>query len=655
MEGSIESHANASRTFLIPPSSEDGISTMNTPGFTNKVRYPDWDGDYAYVAAGASGMLVVDVSNPRDPDIVASLDTTDAQDIAFYDYGAGSRYAFIADGAGKVRAINISNPLSPQLAGSYTGTLGDASALAAETGQERLYVIDSSGETALLVLDIASPSVLSLIDSYSDGTTYDYLDVDVSYNSLTYTFIYLTTSDEDVLLEYYLFSGSTLNSWRSYDDPGYKARFVDVEGSYVYVLGAAKAYLEPPPPYALLVMNKYPSSLTKAGESDSSNGDISDLTVRGDKAYAADGLGLQVIDVSTAASPVLTDFWNTPGSSTGVATDGSSGFITSGNLGFQTVDLSLPNTLSIEGSYDPGSGYTGLTVRDDLVYTAGSDTLEILDISSPDTPVPVAGSSITITGASDVAVSGPYAFVTTGINGFSVVDITDPSAPSIAGSAAPLSGFLRRILVKGDYAYISGSTGLQIYDISDPSAPYGIGFYDSDGGGMNDVALKGHMAYIAQGAYFQPNNLTILDVSDPQLPVFEGKVVVGMTLGSVALSGDYAYAGDNFGGFGSYGLSAININPSDGDYLNAPSSCEPFSDGVGVMKDVAAFGNFAYVLDPALGMMVIDISDPANLDDSDYIRSIDWTDSNPGRIVLDGGYALIADTSEGLVIVDLIP
>ncbi len=656
LAGSVESAANAAQTFLIPPTSDSGIVDLNTSGPANKVKVL---GSYAYVAAGSAGLLVVDVSNPRFPAVVASVATTNARDVDLYDYGGGVVYAFVADGSGKLRAINVSNPLAPALAGTYAGTLGDAIAVAAEAGHGRIYVIDGSGSTTLLAINVATPGTMSLITSLGGGS-YQFKDLDVSYYSSSLTFVYLTTTNSDVLVEDYLSSGTTFFTYRTYTDPdsspGYRADYVDVSGSYVYVLGAARAYLEPPPPYAVLVLSKYPSPLTRVGESGSSNGNISDIQVVGSKAYLADGRGLQVVDVSNPAAPALTDFWNTPGASTGVASNGSFSFVTSGTLGFQTVDLSLPNSPTVVGSY--GSfALNGIAARDRYLYAAsfGGARLQILDVINPASPAAVTGGNVSIPGASDVALSGTYAFVAAGTNGLKVVDVSSPSSPAIVGSAAPISGSVGRVAVKGDYAYLAGSTGLQVYDVADPTHPFGVGFFDADGqGGIQDVAIRGSYVYASEGAYFQPNNLKIIDMSNPTQPQLKDRASFGMILHNVSLEGDYAYVTDQFPGNGLY---AVNINPSSGAYLAVYGPCEtvPGSPGTGAAHAVAAFGEYAYVGDTQSGFAVVDISNPTQMGDPRLIRTLDWTSSAPEDMVLSGKYAYVTDSAVGLKAVRLFP
>ena len=655
LEGSLTSYANGAGVFLSSPTPEESITNLTTSGPAQKVVYPDWGGDYVYVAAGEAGLLIIDISMPRAPETVASLQTEDAADLALYDYGPDVHYAFIADGAGKIKSVDISNPLAPVQTGAFTGTLGDARVAETLPDEERLFIVDKSGETAIMAFDIADPDSPVFIAQYGGGGTYEFNDIALSYylvgGTTPYAFIYATTSNDQMILElYHLLGGSTIVNYRSYTDADYRADYVVTDENYVYVLSRASIYLEPPPPYSLMVLSKYPSSFTKVGNSDASQGFLADIQIRDDKVYAADGLGLQMFDVSDPLNPEMTDYWNTPGASTGVATDGSFCFVTSGSLGFQTVNISLPNDLSLAGLYNPGSGYRGIALRDDLAYmTNNADGLTILDISDTSAPVPVSGGHLALSGAGQIVLSGPYAYITRGTSGLEIVDISDSSAPVSAGSAPALSGSVGRLTVKGDYAYLAGSTGLQIYDISDPSDPYGIGFYDSDGGGMNDVQIRGQTAYVVQGAYFQPNNMTVLDVSNPVLPVLQDRKSFGMTLDSLSLYGSYAFIADYFPGSGFY---TVNIDESDGDYLTSYGPFTPDS-WSGIMRDGVAFGDYFYLISEEDGLMIVDISDPSSIGSGDFLRSLDWTGSMPIRLMINGRYAYVADSSEGLVIVQL--
>jgi len=69
--------------------------------------------DYAYLATGRSGMMVIDISDPTDPQPAGHLDTDGyARGIAI-----SGTYAYVADGRSGLAVINITDPTSPQSAG----------------------------------------------------------------------------------------------------------------------------------------------------------------------------------------------------------------------------------------------------------------------------------------------------------------------------------------------------------------------------------------------------------------------------------------------------------------------------------------------------------------------------------------------------------
>jgi archaellum component FlaF (FlaF/FlaG flagellin family) len=121
------------------------LGTTTLPGFASAV---DLTGTYAFVAAGAAGLQVVDVTNVARPTIVGGVDTPgDARDVKL----AGN-LAFVADGPNGVVAIDVTQPLAPAIVGSVA-TDGDANRLA--IGTDRIYAAAGQG---LDVLDFRVPS-----------------------------------------------------------------------------------------------------------------------------------------------------------------------------------------------------------------------------------------------------------------------------------------------------------------------------------------------------------------------------------------------------------------------------------------------------------------------------------------------------------------
>ncbi len=104
-------------------------------------------GDTAYVAAG-EGLLVVDVSKPEEPVLLASLSTPGSAKSVV----ATGSTVYLADGTAGVRIIDVSKPTSPLEVGFFQTT--DSALDVAMAGGYLLVAADSAG---LLVLDVGDP------------------------------------------------------------------------------------------------------------------------------------------------------------------------------------------------------------------------------------------------------------------------------------------------------------------------------------------------------------------------------------------------------------------------------------------------------------------------------------------------------------------
>ena len=288
---SIISVANGAQTLRIPLNEESRIRSIDTPGSANRVRV---SGNYAYVAAGTAGLLVVDISDPVRPGIVTSLTTTNAKDIDLY-----QNSVYLADGNGGLKVIDISDPLAPVQIGSYNSGIVDAFAVSVcveNTTPQRIraFLLDAidvdPGNTRLFAFDATNSMSIAFLDDYQNAS-YRFNDIDVSYYDPNLTFIYLTTSNTDQLLEFYLYTTSTptytISEYRSDTNDEYNPDRVVVKGSYVYALSTAKAFLEPPPPYAVVVFSKYPTCLSDVSTSAYSNGYVADITERDNMLYSS--------------------------------------------------------------------------------------------------------------------------------------------------------------------------------------------------------------------------------------------------------------------------------------------------------------------------------------------------------------------------------
>ncbi|MBA7519943.1 hypothetical protein ES705_12031 [subsurface metagenome] len=106
-------------------------------------------GDYAYVADGASGLAVIDISNPTNPGTPVYEDTT-GDVIGVYVSGD---YAYVADGISGLAVIDISDPTNPGTP-VYEDTTGEAYGIYV-SGDYAYVAVSYSG---LVVIDISEPT-----------------------------------------------------------------------------------------------------------------------------------------------------------------------------------------------------------------------------------------------------------------------------------------------------------------------------------------------------------------------------------------------------------------------------------------------------------------------------------------------------------------
>ncbi|MBP7804737.1 MAG: tail fiber domain-containing protein [Candidatus Pacebacteria bacterium] len=306
---------------------------------------------------------------------------------------------------------------------------------------------------------------------------------------------------------------------------------------------------------------------------------------------------------------------------------------------------------------DPAlAGSIGLDIVGKYAYLANSSnsSFSIVDISNPSAPTFVSSvQELTqLSGAFYTKVAGKYAYVTSSSVGrLTVIDISNPNSPTIVASLLDATnlGGARGLYISGKYAYIGAfsSDRLTIVDISNPASPVVAGtIADSTNiDGADGVYVSGKYAYVAGK---QSNSVAIYNISDPTVPGFVGVVsdlfVIGGTH-ELYVSGKYVYvAAQDTNSFAVIDVSnpaspSIVGSLVDGTNLNSP-------------KGVFVSGRYAYVTaNSGNSLAVIDISTPASPIIAGTISHV--TNLSQARDVkVVGKYAYVA-MNTGLSIIDL--
>ncbi|NQT34514.1 choice-of-anchor D domain-containing protein, partial [bacterium] len=299
----------------------------------------------------------------------------------------------------------------------------------------------------------------------------------------------------------------------------------------------------------------------------------------------------------------------------------------------------------------------------------------ILLFSTLNAEITEVGQCETLERAHDVFVQGDYAYIADEDEGLTVVDISDPEHPEVAGNWNVRVNSCHDVYIIGEIAYlISQTTGLYTLDISDIE---NINQLDNFNGGNNrrglhvvdeiayyldmdriyliDVSNPGDLSEISSLDYYGNCNVyvvgdiayvaggtfRIIEVSDPENPELVANIGLGGYAWAVHVSGEYAYVGDMHHENG--GLRIIDVsdpeNPDQVGYCEFP-----------LAGDVFVSGDYAFVgRTQGRNFSVIDISDPEN---PELVETYEAEYTALGVKVVDN-YAFIANSTGGLLILDV--
>jgi len=247
------------------------------------------------------------------------------------------------------------------------------------------------------------------------------------------------------------------------------------------VVGDGYAYIADPESGLVIYDVSAPAAPVRAARL-ALNGAAGDMAVQGDFAYLAfandDSLmrdcGIHVCDISNPQNPLLVNRF--------------------------VVGTSITSDVS-------SSGQVKIWLKGDHAYWTRGASNVIVDVSNPANPVkkgmvwtlPGLPPHAHVPSVTDLAGSGDYLYmIASGQEGqekLFVVDISDPLDPDTLGDVTTYKA--KGIAVQGDHACIVGWDGFQIIDISDPDAP-------SVAGRIKSTQTGGTSGTVGYGVYGYP-------------------------------------------------------------------------------------------------------------------------------------------------------
>jgi hypothetical protein len=583
-------------------------------------------GEYIY-ATGSQKLHILSAAHPQSPRLCGYFNL---KIIAFDTLG---QYAYAATADSGLYILDVSDPILPEVAAHFDTRVDQISI----SGNIAYSIIPDSG---LQVLDLANPlepQVLSFLPSETGAL---FISGNLAFIASRAILKIIDISNP---LNPYLI-GHLYPPYSNYHIAG-----VYIYGNYAYITSNFTSGLpDRSDSYLQIADISQPSNPVVAGQIELEWTLFSEIIVRNGNAYIKnDGGYLNVIDVTNPQNLNLISsyqtYWDTIRHiNRGMAVADNHIYLAAGGYefldyyaDFLILDISNPDTLVELGYYDPGRPYS-VILMGNYAYVADGDFagLKIIDITNPSIPS-ITGSCAMPTISVNVAANDTIAYVASQAPnswtefGLEVLNISDKVNPILIGSCHELGMFARCMTVAGSYAYIgaddfSYSRGLRIVNVADAAAPYLVATYPlSSSHGYMGVSIRDSLVYLTDATY----GLRILNVIDPVHPEEVGNIQTFGGASDIGLYGIFAIVADY-----QDGLQIINIeNPASpliiSSYTDVPYAYKLF-----------IYGHYVYV-GYQNGIAVIDISDPyepINLGGYD-------TPGTPSGIYCQGEYVYVAD------------
>lgn len=393
------------------------LSNINSPTIMDTSYYEGWysdvdvEGDYAFIASYDQGMVVVDISDPgnmadgyianylsentyaKSSVVVVSdghaylpmgasglevLDLTDPTIPVFVAKGApnsgGSAngvayrddYAYIADGPNGLTIVDVADPINSSIIRHVDF---DGHGLQVALFGDYAYV---SGTRGLEIVDISSPADAEIVGSFSNwkpGNAMWGQGVDVRNDTCYFTYMgfglcILDVSDPSNPIEIANYSGL---GW---------AIDITVDGGLAYLqyLNNGGGFSDAKSAFAVLditnIQDPQQVGFWQDGEAYWSN----DMLIHDDMAYVGSDDGVHLVDISDPTNPQTIGFY-APNNCMNLALsgDGNHLYVAKEGGGLKILDVSDPTNPHLAIGYNTAGQTYGVDINDSLVYLADGD------------------------------------------------------------------------------------------------------------------------------------------------------------------------------------------------------------------------------------------------------------------------------------------
>jgi hypothetical protein len=432
-----------------------------------------------FIAAGPSGLLIMDVSNPLNPQFSSSRKVGSPVALAMND---GGKILYVCDGSENIQALNVEKSTVPKLA--YVINYGYARFWDAVVVGK--YLVTAAGPKGLLVYSLEHPGRPVLRKHFTSLRAARTVSPDPSLPTL------FAVADE--------YDGVAFVNFPTWSTP-------IIKGTLATAVTPVSAQYLPDTERVLVGLG--------AG-------------------------GYAIVDAADPAAPVLLSQPATPSPVMQVSTDGGHAYILCNDGGMYYVNVSNPvspvATLALAGT--PAFG--ALAVKGNIAFISRGSAIEVWDCTDPynlsfvtSVPTPMF--------ATDLLVSGTLLFAGCQQEGVAIFDISYPLAPTPL-SVLPVDGSAGQMDLAGSLlAVATGTGGALLADVSVPTAPtpYPNPWLGSKDKVVAGVAFSSSTMLCAGS---DASGLSCLDVTTPSSPKLLGSLPVGVLPGRDYAYSHYVYS-----------------------------------------------------------------------------------------------------------------
>jgi hypothetical protein len=498
-------------------------------------------GERLFAAAGEAGLVIVDVGDPVAPVVVGEASVPDG---ALAVCASGS-HAYVGTGMGDLRILDVSDPGQPDTVAVVAGAGNTFRGDVFEDGGH-VYQADPRGLRVVDVRDPSLPREMSMVTDLDGTPVGEVTSVFVAAGRAYVAgrsgvhILDVTDPSSPRPLATGIAPGGSM--FRSVHATSGRLYLADSEGMRVFDVD------DPAHPRQVGSIPRAPGIF-----------DTKDLYVANGHAHVVSDDGMyQVVDVSDAANPTVVAQVTFPGHVWRVHMSGHHAYVPASDRGLYIYDVSDPYAPRLDGwvpdstgavfvdggraysigylgtsaqlrihdvtdptrpvllaTFDAGALLSDVYAADGLVYLVTRDALYVVNARRPDAPVRIGSVALAGEGR-DVDVQAGLAFVAEGMQGVTIVNVTNPAAPRVVAHFRPGDTMMAyRLFAAGAMFYVADfASGVRIVDASDPARPRQVGRIGTPRIAARGVAVDGTNLFLAD----QHFGMRAYDISEPAAP-----------------------------------------------------------------------------------------------------------------------------------------